>query len=58
MKKLIVLIIVLGIAGYFGYPYYKVYQISDTPTESGFNLTIPSEMSYADLGDELQIQGI
>ena len=57
MKKLIVLILVLGIAGYFGYPYFKVYQISNTPIESGFNLPIASEMSYADLGEELQNSG-
>ena len=57
MKKLIVLILVLGIAGYFGYPYYKVYQIRNTPTDSGFNLTIPSEISYTELGEVLQNSG-
>lgn len=57
MKKLIVLIVVLGIAGYFGYPYFRVYQIRNTPTESGFNLTIPSEISYAELGEILQDSG-
>lgn len=57
MKKLIVLILVLVVAGYFGYPYFKVYQISNTPIESGFNLPIASEMSYADLGEELQSSG-
>ena len=57
MKKLIVLILVLVGAGYFGYPYFKVYQISNTPIESGFNLPIVSEMSYADLGEELQNSG-
>ena len=57
MKKLIVLILVLVVAGYFGYPYFKVYQISNTPIESGFNLPIASEMSYADLGEELQNSG-
>ena len=57
MKKLIVLIVVLGIAGYFGYPYFKVYQIRNTPTDSGFNLTIPSEISYTELGEVLQNLG-
>ena len=57
MKKLVVLIVVLGIAGYFGYPYFKVYQIRNTPTESGFDLPISSEMSYADLGEVLQSSG-
>ena len=57
MKKLFVLILVLVVAGYFGYPYYKVYQISNTSIESGFNVSIASEMSYADLGEELQNSG-
>ena len=57
MKKLVVLFLVLAVAGYFGYPYFKVYQISNTPIESGFSLPIASEMSYADLGEELQNSG-
>jgi len=56
-RILLIVVLVLGIAGYFGYPYFRVYQIRNTPTESGFNLPISSEMSYAELGEVLQNSG-
>ena len=62
MKKLIALIIVLGVAGYFGYPYYEVYRISNQPTftnlEKDKKIKVTDSLSISDFSALLEENNI
>ncbi len=62
MKKLIVLIVVLGIAGYFACPYYELYRIGNQQTftslEKDKKIKVTDSISISDFSVLLEENGI